>query len=93
MLEQFFKHTAQINTMYDMSYELFTGLKDKNQVNVYENDIVKAEGWNPENYIIKFIKGGFCLTSDDRILTIDINMVYDSLGCHIAVIGNIYEGS
>ena len=93
MLESFFRNTATLLTVHKMEYEFFSGLQDQDKKDIYENDRVKAFGWNPAYYIIKFIEGGFCLTSDERIIPIDINMVYDSLGCHIMIIGNTHEGN
>ena len=69
----------------------FTGLKDKNGVDIYEGDKVKADGFKPEHYNIEFIEGGFCLTNQVLNIPIDINILYSSIGCQIEVIGNIHE--
>ena len=79
---------------YDEHYELddesiimqYTGLKDKNDKEIYEGDIVKCEmkGFNIENSVIEYIENGYWIKDK-----------YEK--CHLPnkeyreVIGNIYE--
>jgi hypothetical protein len=60
-----------------LSIDDYIGLDDSCGEKVYENNIVRAYGFNPEYYQIKFIEGGFCLHRDDlKGSPIDINMMY-----------------
>ena len=69
----------------------FTGLLDKNGVEIHEGDVVKSNSHKPTTFKIEFIEGGFCATQTEHNYPLDINHFYPSTGCIIEVIGNIFQ--
>lgn len=65
----------------------FTGLKDMNGVEVYENDIVKAVDWEEKICNVEYKDYGFCLCNKSfRDGVIPLFIAVDC--CDIYVIGN-----
>lgn len=69
----------------DLMWCQYTGLKDKNNIEIYERYIIHHDTDN-ENYEVMFVDGMFCWKSNSQ---------YDSLSeltpLSYKVVGNIYE--
>jgi hypothetical protein len=77
-----------------LSIDEWTGLKDKMENMICENDIVEVDNCIPQYQQVEFIEGGFCLTNPKvEGYPTDINICYPSIGCQLLVVGNIYENS
>lgn len=69
----------------------FTGLVDKNKVDIYESDIVLKKPFK-KPFIVYFdiSEGGFCCKAIDGKNDMEIGY---SVACDIEVVGNIHENS
>jgi uncharacterized phage protein (TIGR01671 family) len=81
------------NYMHNVDLMQYTGLKDKNGVEIYEGDIVKL--WKENRTllgnigIVKFKSGEFSIVSPEFEHHDDIRL--RKFCTHLEVIGNIYE--
>lgn len=76
----------------DIVTEQFTGLKDKNGKDIYENDLVIANdiwAWRASK-VITFQCGCFGVKNGDGDF-LDMHYFYDSTGCELEVVGNVHE--
>lgn len=68
----------------------FTGLKDRNGVEVYENDIVKAVDWEEKICNVEYKDYGFCLCG--KCFRKGIMPLFVAIdNCDIYVIGNKFD--
>lgn len=68
----------------------FTGLKDMNGVEVYENDIVKTIDWEEKICNVKYKDYGFCLCAKcfrDNVMPLFVAVD----NCDIYVVGNKFD--
>jgi len=78
-----------------LDIEQFTGLYDKEGVDIFEGDLIKLDSWEGIQQI-KFIEGAFCLAfyggEHDGEFAGDIHYIHHANISQATVIGNIHEG-
>ena len=78
----------------DKIVEQFTGLRDRNGKDIYENDLIRAVGKNvvDDTFSVVFKNGAFCLKSGQKSRPLfDDDCGINFILSHLEVVGNIHE--